>query len=165
MNQFLWENFFRKKNKSNIEFLKTQPLFESLSVKELKLVERLVHHRTYFSGEEILKPGSSMGLYMIVKGKVNIFYDSPNEEKSSILSRLSEGDFFGELSLVREKGYHKTTAKAMEPAELLGFFRPELLSLIEKSPKIGSKILMKLAEILGLRLKKAGEQLGAVPVK
>lgn len=157
MIDFLWNNFFRKKNNSISDFLKQQMLFSSLAPKEIRIVERLIHHRSYFSGEIIFKPGSSIGLYMILKGKVHILHEKGEEH--SVISCLEEGDFFGELSLVQEKGYQKTMAKAVEPSELLGFFKPEMTSLIEKSPRLGSKILIQLSNILGSRLQKAGEKL------
>ena len=163
MIDFLWKNFFRKKNSSTVDFLKQQTLFSSLTPRELRVVERLVHNRSYFPGEVIFKPGSSIGLYMILKGKVNILYEGKGNGESSIVSRLGEGDFFGELSLVQDKGYQKTMAKSVESCELLGFFKPEMMSLIEKSPKLGSKILIKLSEVLGMRLQKAGEQLAGFP--
>ena len=155
MIEFLWNNFFKSKNQSKIDFLKKQSLFSSLSNKELRIVEKFIHHRTYFSGEVIFKPGTSIGLYMIMKGQVQITYGDDNPSNTL----LEEGDFFGELSLVQDKGYHKTTAKAAKPSELLGFFKPELLSLIETSPRLSARILMKLSGILGLRLQKAGEKL------
>ncbi len=159
MIEFLWNNFFKSKNQSKIDFLKKQPLFSSLNNKELRMVEKFIHHRTYFSGEVIFKPGSSIGLYMIMKGQVQIAYGDDTQSNATNTSQLKEGDFFGELSLVQDKGYHKTTAKATEPSELLGFFKPELLSLIETSPRLSARILMKLSSILGLRLQKAGERL------
>ena len=165
MIDFLWKNFFRNERGSTLDFLKNQPLFSSLNTRELKMVERLVHHRSYFAGEVIFKPGLSIGMYMVFKGQVQIFYEEESGQTPHIITSLKEGDFFGELSLVQEKSYHKTTAKATEAAELIGFFKPEMMSLIEKSPKLGVKILMQLLEIVGLRLKKAGEKFSKLSTK
>ena len=153
MIEFLWQNFFKSKTPPLLTFLKQQILFSSLSDKELKVIEKFIHHRTYFPGETIFKPGKTIGLYMILKGKVQIFYGD------SALISLKEGEFFGELSLVRETGYQKTTAKAAEALELYGLFRPEFMSLIETNPRLSCKVLMKLSEILGSRLQQAGEKL------
>ena len=150
-----------KKPQSPTQFLEKQALFSTLSPRELRVVERLIHSRSYFPGEIIFKPGSSIGMYMILKGSVDIFFETDQEQRP--LSRLGEGDFLGELSLIQEKGYQKTFAKAAEPTELLGFFRPEMMSLIEKYPKIGVKILIQMAGILGSRLQKAGEALAQIP--
>lgn len=163
MINFMWDNFFRRKNHTVFDFLSKQPLFSELSRKEISIIERLVHHRSFFSGEDIFKPNSSIGLFMIMQGKVHIFYEGVKEKEPLVVSRLGDGDFFGELSLVQDKTYKKTSAKAVEACELYGFFKPELLDLIEKSPKTGAKILMKLSEILGIRLQKAGEKLAQFP--
>ena len=96
-------------------------------------------------------------MYIILSGKINILHGNSNNTESSVISQLNEGDFFGELCLAQEKGYHHVSAQAIEESKLLGFFRPDLLNLIEKNPNTGIRILMKLSEILGERLQKAGE--------
>ena len=40
-----------------------------------------------------------------------------------------------------------------EDSQLIGFFRPDLFEVIEKTPKTGLKIIMKLAEMIGERLR------------
>lgn len=163
MLEFLWENFFRTKQDSIKNFLSEQAIFAYLSPKEIRLIERLVHHRSYFPGETIFKPSSSIGMYMIIKGKVHISYEDNDKQKAPlIVSRLAEKDFFGELSLVQESSYQKTTAVAIESTEVVGLFKPDLMQLIEKYPKTGSKILLALCEVMGVRLQKAGEKLSEI---
>ena len=158
MLELMWKNFFKNKNESQISFLKKQVLFSSLKEKEIRILEKSIHQRSYFSGEKIFKPGANTGFYMILKGQVEISYDMPDGDQV-VVSLLKEGDFFGELALVQDKGFQKTTAQAASTTELLGLFRPELMSLIDKYPKIGSYILIKLSSVLGERLKKTGEVL------
>jgi len=50
------------------------------------------------------------------------------------------------------------SAVAKAPSTLLCFFKPELLDLIERNPKLGSKILFRLAWTIGERLKSTNEQ-------
>ena len=159
MLDFLWKNFFKKEQKNIETILQENPLFESLSNKELRLLSQMVHQRSFIPGEFIFQEGKGLGMYIILSGKVNILHGSASAGETSILSQLKEGDFFGELCLAQEKGHHHVAAQAVEPSKLLGFFRPDLLNLIEKTPGTGIRILMKLAEILGERLQKAGEKL------
>ena len=42
---------------------------------------------------------------------------------------------------------------AAEDSMLLGFFKPDLLEILERQPATGVKILMRLSEVLGRRLK------------
>ena len=160
MIDFLWKNLF-KKEETNIEtILKNNPLFERLSNKEIKALSHIVHKRSFVPGEFIFQQkGKGLGMYIILKGKVNIMHGNNNGAEATVISQLKEGDFFGELCLVQEKGYHYVSAQAAEECKLLGFFRPDLLSLIEKKPITGASILMRLGEILGERLQKAGEKL------
>lgn len=159
MIDFLWKNFFKKEEKNIETVLKENPLFESLSNKELKLLSNLIHQRSFVPGEFIFQEGKGLGMYIILSGKVNILHGNSNNTESSVISQLNVGDFFGELCLAQEKGYHHVSAQAAEESKLLGFFRPDLLNLIEKNPGTGIRILMKLSEILGERLQKAGEKL------
>ena len=158
MLELMWNNFFKNKNESQVSFLKKQALFSSLKDKEIRILEKSIHQRSYFSGENIFKSGVNKGFYMIVKGHVEISYDMP-DGKQVVVSSLKEGDFFGEWALVQDKGFQKTIATAVSATDVLGLFKPEFLSLVDKHPKIGSRILMKLSEVLGERLKKTGEVL------
>ena len=159
MIDFLWKNFF-KKNRETIEtILKKNPLFENLNGKELKLINSLSHQRSFISGEFVFQKGKGLGMYIILSGKVNILHSDSDNKEASVISQLKTGDFFGELCLVQEKGYHHVSAQAVEESKLLGFFRPDLLNVTEKHPSMGARILMNLGEILGERLQKAGEKL------
>jgi len=147
-----WTNVFKKNKKveENIfSVLKRIPIFEGLTYKELKSVERILHRRTYKEDEFIFKeyePG--VGMYIIESGKVNITLGK--EQKLLVL--LSNGDFFGEMALILE-GQRTASAIAKEPTKLLGFFQPDLFNLLETAPKIGNKILLHLSQMIAERLR------------
>ncbi len=160
MIDFLWKNFFKKEEKNIEMILKENPLFENLSPRELKLLSNMVHKRSFTPGEFVFQKGKGLGMYIILSGRVNILHgDSSPGAEQAVLSQLKEGDFFGELCLAQEKGCHHVSAQVLEESKLLGFFRPDLLNLTEKTPSTGINILMKLSEVLGERLQKAGEKL------
>lgn len=93
-------------------------------------------------------------MYIIVRGTVDIVC-GPGRH---ILAELHDGDFFGELALIDESPRSATAVTTM-PGELLFFFKPELLDLINRNPKLGGKILFKLAWTIGERLKSTNEQI------
>ena len=148
----VWSNIFLKNKvvEENIfSVLKRLPIFQDLSYKELKAVERILHRRTYRAEEVIFKeyePG--VGMYIIESGKVNITLGKENK----LLVLLSNGDFFGEMALILE-GQRTASAIATEPTKLLGFFQPDLFNLLETSPKTGNKILQRLAQMIAERLR------------
>jgi CRP/FNR family cyclic AMP-dependent transcriptional regulator len=158
----LWENFFRnrKKEDDSLEkLLSGVPIFSQLTSRELRQVGTIVHRRQYASGEFVFTQGDpGLGMYVIENGKVEIIFceDAGTEKK---LAMLTNGDFFGELSLLDESP-RSATAVARTGSKIIGFFRPDLIDLLERSPKLGTKILLKLGEVIGTRLRVTNEQVG-----
>jgi len=158
----LWENFFRnrKKEDDSLEKLLSEvPIFSQLNSRELRQVSSIVHRRQYAAGEYIFTQGDpGLGMYVIENGKVEIiFCDDAGTEKK--LAVLSDGDFFGDLSLLDESP-RSATAIAKTESKIIGFFRPDLIDLLSRSPKLGTKILFKLGEVIGTRLRVTNEQVG-----
>jgi CRP-like cAMP-binding protein len=135
-----------------IPVLRTVPLFEGLTFRDLKKIELIVHERTFMPDEVVFherQPGA--GMYIIKKGMIKLT-KTINEEKVKI-GELGEGEFFGEMSLLED--YPRSAqATAVVKTEALGIFRPDLFDMIERNPRLGSKILMKLSQRLAGRLRK-----------
>jgi len=152
-----WENFFkfREKEKNGREAILLKiPVFQELTPRELKTIQRILHQREYKQSEVIFAEGDiGLGMYIIEKGIVQIACKNQHH----ILAELVAGDFFGELALL-DDAPRSASAVAKTPATLLCFFKPELLDLIERNPKLGSKILFRLAWTIGERLKCTNEQ-------
>ncbi len=160
MVNFLWENLFRPEGKTKdiLHALSENYLFENLSKKELRFVKEMVHLRTYRPGEPVFRQGEiGVGMYIIVKGSVDVFVEDTttetDERRMSFVTKLTQDDFLGELSLVEEGGRRTATAIASVETVLIGFFKPDLMEILERQPATGVKIVLKLAEVLGRRLK------------
>ncbi|RMF10578.1 MAG: cyclic nucleotide-binding domain-containing protein [Candidatus Neomarinimicrobiota bacterium] len=161
MKNALWSNIFsnwQQEESQTVLTLKQVPIFSGLKPRELRAIENLVHVRTYQPGEMIFKrhaPGE--GMYIILSGKVEIYLE-PTPGERNVLATLSDGDFFGELSLLDDEA-RSAAAVAADATELLGFFRPDLLSLLERNPELGNKILINLARVISARLRKTNDLL------
>lgn len=156
---FIWENLFRStaKEKTLTQKLRQNILFADLTAAEIKLVEKIINIRTYRPTEMIFRQGEAgVGMYIISKGSVNIYVEeivpSTGETKSTLITQLHEGDFFGDLALVEPNSRRSATAIAHEECTLLGFFKPDLIEVTQRNPTAGVKILMRLGEVLGTRL-------------
>ena len=160
MLQVFWENFFKPKEKKDFSSLKSCPLFLDLSKGELRFMQKILHNRLYTNGEIVFKSQSNAGMYLILKGGVNILKGTPDsQEEPSLISSLKAGDFFGELALVNKDSYSDVFIQANQDSQFLSFYQPDLELVIEKRPKIGIKILKSLSNILSHRLKKAEEKI------
>jgi CRP-like cAMP-binding protein len=148
-------NKIRGEEGNIIPVLRTVPLFEGLDFRDLKKIELIVHERTFMPDEVVFherQPGT--GMYIIKKGLIKLT-KTANGGKTEI-AELGEGEFFGEMSLLED--YPRSAqATAVVKTELLGIFRPDLFDLIERNPRLGSKLLLKLSQRLANRLRKTTE--------
>jgi CRP-like cAMP-binding protein len=162
---YLWDNIFRRP-KGNDEIrlaLKNNILFQDLSEGELKFLENIVHVRHFHASEPVFRQSEiGVGMYIIVKGRVEIFVTdgtaSVEESHNIFITQLLANDFFGELSLVEENGRRTASATARDETTLIGFFKPDLMEILKRSPSAGIKILFRLSEVLGRRLKETTDK-------
>ena len=86
-------------------FLKSVPLFQSLSEKQLNKLANAIGHTTFEDGDIIIKQGDDGDMfYVIESGLVRIFKADDNATGpglGKIVGRLSAGDFFGERALIK----------------------------------------------------------------
>jgi len=160
MVNYIWENIFKKsqKEKDLSHILSENYLFETLTKAELRFVKEMVHVRNYRPGEVVFRQGEiGVGMYLIASGSVDVLVEDVNgdqpESQAIFVTRLAAGDFFGELSLVEENGRRTAMAVASVESTLIGFFKPDLMEIIDRNPSTGVKIVLRLAEVLGKRLK------------
>ena len=73
------------------------------------------------------------------------------------LAILKDGDFFGEIALIDESP-RSASAICRTDCQIIGFFRPDLFEIIEKHPRLGIKIVLKLAEIIAERLRRTNQE-------
>ena len=136
------------------DLLSAVPLFEDLTPREIDAVQRLLHRRDYVAGESVFVQGEpGLGMYIISRGSVSIQSEPSGRE----LVELRDGDFFGEIALLNEV-IRTATARAKTDCTLLSLFQPDLLGLLERSPRLGVKVLLSLARLVGLRLVEVGAE-------
>jgi CRP/FNR family transcriptional regulator, cyclic AMP receptor protein len=138
-----------------LQLLREIPLFSTLKRRELKILEPILHERTYVSNEVIFEEGDEgLGMYIVLEGTIRISRKAMIGSKE--VTRLGPGHFFGELSLL-DGGPRSATAVASECSRLFGFFRPEFLQILEKYDRIGAKISFQLARLSAERLRQSLE--------
>ncbi len=162
-----WGNIFKKENnqkETTIALLRNVPLFKEMKKAELRDLEKNIHRRNYKAEENIFYEGEpGVGMYIIQEGSVIINKTQDNGKKEK-LAELKKGEFFGELALLDESP-RSAAAQAEEDTSILGLFRPDLIELIERKPRLGNKLLFELAHLIGERLKHTNKELEEVWAK
>ncbi len=115
-------------------------IFSVLTEQQLaKLTERITH-KNYKKGQIIFFEGDvSDKLYVINKGKIKIFKYT-REGKEQILYILSEGDFVGDLSLLKKDEF-KFNAESLEDSNICVLTKDDFDGMIKENPEIALEIL------------------------
>lgn len=131
--------------------LRQLPLFATLSRRELRVVDGLLHERRYLKGEIIFDEGDEgQALYVIISGRVLICRQG--EPETGRIAEIDAGVVFGELALL-DSTPRSAQARAAEDCSLASFSRAEFGSLLDTHIVIASKISLQLARQLGKQLR------------
>ena len=139
------------------DFLSTVPLFSGLTREDLARFAELTRERTYPKGSVILfenDPGDS--LFIVRAGRVKVVLIG-EDGREVILSILSVGAHFGELSLIDEQP-RSAHVIAMDDAQLLVLRREDFRRRVTESPTVAWAMLAELSR----RLRRADEQIGSL---
>ena len=152
----MWGNPFKKLTKeveNNIEFLSSVPIFDSLSRRQKEKINSFIHVRRYEIDEIVFRQGDpGVGLYILREGEVSVFSENIKDMTKTCITKLAKGDFFGEIALLNEAPRSATIITSKETV-LLGLFRTDLLGLMDTDPRLGLKIVYRLAQIVAERLR------------
>ena len=134
-----------------LDVLGKLPIFETLTWNELEKIERIVHRRYFALGEMVIRAWTPRsGLFVVLSGSVNVVRHS-EDGTPHVLGHLGQGELLGEFAILDDSP-RSTSIVASERCELIGFFRPDLMDLIQTDPRLGFKILYRLSQILGKHL-------------
>ena len=143
---------------SRLRIVRQLPLFATLSRRELRVVDSLLHERRYLKGEIVFDAGEhGQALYVIVAGRVLICRQG--EPETGRIAELDAGVVFGELALL-DNAPRAAQARAVEDCVLASLSRADFESLVDTHAIAASKIALQLARQLGRQLR---EQNAAPP--
>lgn len=127
-----------------IETLKHTPVLRGLPGHALRDLAEIVHCRDYRRDEFLYyerDPG--LGMYVVQRGRVRLLVEDESGAAHE-LRQAGEGEIFGKLSLLGDFR-RAETAQALADTRVLGFFRPDLKTVIKRHPAVGAAILEVLA--------------------
>jgi CRP-like cAMP-binding protein len=150
------------------EAMKKSFVFSSLENEELAQVLNITIERRFREGDPIMQEGEEGDtMYMIVEGEVEVsksltmkFGDDDFRKTDKVLTRFRPQDhvIFGEMGLIAQDR-RSASIVAKTECTLLEIKRDDFLRLVENSPQLGAKILLKLSELLSNRLRQTNKDI------
>jgi len=136
------------------------PLLASLVDAERRQVLASARRRIFSRGEVVFHEGDPAdSMHLIASGRLAVKVSTPSGEAAT-LNILTPGDFFGELTLLRqgEQQRRSATVQCLEASETLSLSAPSFHALCDKHPTVErllSVLLAKRVEELSERLLEA----------
>lgn len=115
-------------------------LFSSLSKEDLEMVINLITKKSFDKSTTIFSEGEIFDkLFIINHGSIKV-YKYTKDGKEQILYILKEGDFLGDLNLLKKDTF-KFSAAALEPTKMCIIHKDDFDALIKTNPNISIKVL------------------------
>jgi len=154
----LFKVYFKSEQDALTDVLREAHLFRDIDERSLRMFRKMMHVRSYAPDEIVFREGQpGNGMYVVIDGEVRIVLNHGKQHETE-LARLGRGEFFGEFNLLGELP-RSASALTTTSATLGGFFRPDLLELIERNPRLGVRVVLNLGEVLAQRLRRSNQEL------
>ncbi|MCK4560125.1 MAG: Crp/Fnr family transcriptional regulator [Calditrichia bacterium] len=144
----------------DVGFLNYIPLFSELSDDDLREIVKLAVRQVYKKDNMILieeEIGSTM--FIILDGRVKISRIS-DDGREVILSILSEGDFFGEMSILDGQN-RSANVVTLDDSKIMVIRREDFLQMLHDYPQIAINLLKELAQ----RLRRSDAQIKSLSLQ
>jgi CRP-like cAMP-binding protein len=141
-------------------------LFQDLSAPDIEKVLSLTVPRTFPAGSVIIHEGEEgNSMFIMAAGEVEItkrlgivLDDEAPRERIIIRLKAEEGVCFGEMALL-ENEPRSATVTALTNCSLMEMGQENFLRLVRENCDMGSKILLRLAQLLSKYLRKTNQDM------
>jgi CRP/FNR family transcriptional regulator, cyclic AMP receptor protein len=137
---------------SLVEFLGRVSLFADVDRRDLVRLARIVHAREYADGEFICEEGRpGVASFIVRRGVVEVVRRAAGGEETS-LALLEPPASFEESAAIGAAISRWFSVRARGPVSLLALGKSDLEALMDGSPALANKVLIRLAGIMAARL-------------
>ena len=141
--------------------LRRNALFSDFAEDEIRVLAQHTELYTADPGAAIIVEGAQAGFMgIVVEGRLEIFKDNGRGE-SRLITEVGAGGSVGEMSLLDGLPRSATTVAA-EHLTLITLTQDALFRLMEEQPRIGAKVVLRCAQSISQRLRKASRSLADV---
>jgi len=138
------------------EALQRMPLFAGLPEDHLRTLASDTLRQRYARGQTIFSRGDPGDrAFVILQGAIDLVIESA-DGRELILTRLDQGEHFGEMALVDDL-QRSASARAAVPSELIVVLRRTFVQALEQEPEMTRHIIRSLVQ----RLRAADEKIEA----
>lgn len=115
-------------------------IFQHLDESGLQRITQMIHHKVLKKGDTTFVEGDPLAsLYIVNRGSVKA-YTYTREGKEQILYVLAEGDFLGELSLLK-KDVFEFNVTALEDTTLCVLSQEDFRKVLAESPQVRDQVM------------------------
>ena len=151
---------------SDIQFFKKIFLFQDLSDQEIDRVLNIARPHAFPAGSVIIHEGEEgNSMFIMAQGEVEItkrlglvLDEEAPRERIIIRLKAEEGVCFGEMALL-ENEPRSATVTALTDCRLMEMGREDFLRMVRENCEMGSKILLRLAQLLSKYLRKTNQDM------
>ena len=128
------------RSKAKSELLKSVPLFEHCSRRELSRIAAITDEVSVDGGKVLITEGErGREFFVIISGEVEV------RRKGRKVATLGPGTYFGEIALLSQRP-RTATVKAITPLRVLVIADREFVDLLDAVPELWLKVARSLAE-------------------
>lgn len=119
------------------------PLFAGLDSKQLEVLSKMAHPRSFGAGETVVQQGEQgIGLFVIQSGEVEVLQKRGADETR--IRTMGSGESFGEIGLLTD--YPRTaTIRTTKPTECVAISALSFREAMQKSPDMALHMLKTVA--------------------
>lgn len=130
-----------------LEIVKGQPLFASLSNAQFDRLTENVQSRSYPKGRMIFQRGDPADyFYVVLDGWVKVFRQTPDGDEA-LMNLFSRGDMFAEAAAFLGTGY-PASAEVVEDCRLLALESKRFVACVEGDPEMALNMLASMSRHL-----------------
>jgi tetratricopeptide (TPR) repeat protein len=142
------------------EYLKQLPLFEELSLQEMKALYTRSERKRFIAGDVLIRQGvAGENLFILTMGPFEVRRVS-KEGEAKVVAKLGPGSYVGEMSLIDDAPTSAEVAAA-GPSTALVISKAEFNAFLASNDHVALRVYRVFVRTMCERLRKANEQLSA----
>ena len=137
---------------TDVSFLSTYPIYRDFEPQDIDVLSQICEEEKHGDKDVIFKaggPGSAM--YIIKSGTVKIWIET--EKRRKLIALLSDGEFFGEMSLI-DNSPRSATVTAEGDTELVKLSLEGFARLKSEFSSTGFKVVGVLLKFMAARIRR-----------